>query len=111
MIQAYRDRKNPWTEGEFGATRVTVVDSDIDGVIVRTSSGSSIRGRVSFDATQGTRPPSSGWVGISPVPADPDLSPPTNLASANISFDGSFVTKASTARAASRCSRLLRAGP
>ncbi len=91
VIQAYRDRKNPWTEGEFGATRVTVVDSDVEGVIVRTSTGSSIHGRVSFDATQGTRPPSAGWVGISPVPVDPDLSPPTNLAAANIGPDGNFM--------------------
>ncbi len=91
VIQGYRGRTNNWTEGEFGAARVTVTDADVAGVIVRTSLGSSIRGRIVFEPSVGSRVPNPWDVALSPIPVDFDLSPQNNFASANIRPDGSFV--------------------
>ena len=90
VIQGYRGRTNSWTEGEFGAARVTVTDSDVRGVVVRTSLGSSIRGRIVFEPSLGSNVPNPSEVGLSPIPVDYDLSPQSNFASANIRPDGSF---------------------
>jgi protocatechuate 3,4-dioxygenase beta subunit len=90
VIQAYRGRTNSWTEGEFGAARVTVTGTDVAGVIVRTSAGSSIRGRIVFEPALGSNVPNPWDVALSPIPVDFDLSPQNNLASANIRPDGSF---------------------
>ncbi len=91
VIQANRGRLNSWTEGEFGAARVSVVDSDVDGVVVRTSKGSSIRGRVLFESYLDSKRPAPSAIELSPIPVDADLSPPNNFATANIGPDGSFV--------------------
>ena len=91
VIQGYRGPISSWTEGPFGAARVTVVGSDVDDVIVRTSPGSFIRGRVVSDPSLGSVPPSATGVVIEPIPIDPDLSPRHNLARANVSPDGTFV--------------------
>jgi hypothetical protein len=48
VIQASRGRSNAHPEGEFGAVLVSVT-TDVTGVIVRTSSGSSVTGRFRFD--------------------------------------------------------------
>jgi len=90
VVQGYRGRTNSWTEGEFGAARVTVADSDVRGLVVRTSAGSSIRGRIVFEASNGSKLPTASEVVLSPIPADYDLSPQNNFASANIRPDGSF---------------------
>ena len=90
VIQGYRGRYNTWTEGEFGAARVTVTDGDVRGVIVRTSVGSSIRGRIVFEPALGATVPNPWDVGLSPIPVDYDLSPQGNFASADIKPDGSF---------------------
>lgn len=91
VIQGYRGRTSPSAEGEFGAARVTVTDGDVRGVIVRTSAGSSIRGRILFEPTLGSITPNPWEVGLSPIPVDYDLSPPNNFASADIRPNGSFV--------------------
>ena len=90
VIHGYRGRVSSWTEGPFGAARVTVVESDVDGVVVQTSPGSFVRGRVVFDSAQGSTPPPASSVEISPIPVDPDASPRNNLATANIGPDGTF---------------------
>ena len=91
VIHGYRGRLSSSAESPFGAARITVVDSDIDDVIVRTSPGSSIHGNLVFDASLGLVPPLPTGVVIEPVPVDPDLSPRDNLATANVSPGGTFV--------------------
>jgi hypothetical protein len=91
VIHGYRGRLSSSAESPFGAARITVVDSDIDDVIVRTSPGSSIHGNLVFDASLGLVPPLPTGVVIEPVPVDPDLSPRDNLATANVSPRGTFV--------------------
>jgi hypothetical protein len=91
VIQANRGRLNPWTEGEFGALRVTVADSDLVGLMLRTSRGSSIRGRVVFENHAGTTEPSASMIELTPVPVDPDLSPPNNHATPGYDAEGRFV--------------------
>jgi uncharacterized GH25 family protein len=90
VIQGYRGRVNSSTEGEFGATRVTVTDRDVRGVVVQTSAGSSIRGRIVFEPSLGANVPNPWEVAVSPIPVDYDLSPQNNLASADIRPNGSF---------------------
>jgi Carboxypeptidase regulatory-like domain len=91
VIQGYRGRTSNSTEGEFGAAHVTVTDGDVRGVVVRTSLGSSIRGRIVFEPSLGSSLPNPWDVGLSPIPVDYDLSPQNNFASANVQPDGSFV--------------------
>jgi hypothetical protein len=91
VIQAYRGRSNSSTEGEFGAARVTVTDGDVKGVVVRTSLGSSIHGRIVFEPSLGSNLPNPWEVALSPIPVDYDLSPQNNFASADIRPSGSFV--------------------
>jgi protocatechuate 3,4-dioxygenase beta subunit len=75
VIQVDRGRRNSSTEGEFGILPVAVDGVDLTDLTLQTSSGSSISGRVSFDAYLGTTVPTPGQIEISPVPIDPDLSP------------------------------------
>ena len=90
VIQAYRGRRNSSTEGEFGAARITVTDGDVKGVVVRTSAGSSIHGRIAFEPSLGTNLPNPWDVALSPIPVDYDLSPQNDFASADIRPNGSF---------------------
>jgi protocatechuate 3,4-dioxygenase beta subunit len=90
VIQAYKGRLNSWTEGEFGAVRVAVGDADVTDLILRTSAGSFIRGRVSFDTHLGSTTPSASAIEITPTPVDADLSPPNNHATARIERDWTF---------------------
>jgi hypothetical protein len=89
VIQSDRGRANRWTEGEFGTIPVSVTDDDATGLILQTSVGSSIRGRVTFDTSDPSSRPSKDSVHLSPVPADYDLSP-TQIAIANIHEDWTF---------------------
>jgi len=68
---------------------VTVTGSDVIGVEMRATVGSTIRGHVSFDAA--TAPPISGFA-IVPVSADYDLSPRQNgsIARAEVRADLTF---------------------
>jgi hypothetical protein len=58
---------------------------------VRTSLGSSIRGRIVFEPALGSPTPRPWDVALSPIPVDYDFSPQNNFASADIRPDGSFV--------------------
>jgi hypothetical protein len=89
VIQAYRGRSNSWTEGEFGTMPVAVNGTDVKDLVLQTSSGSSIRGRFTFDTYNGSKPPSSSTIELSPIPIDFDLSP-QSVASADIHADWTF---------------------
>jgi hypothetical protein len=91
VIQSYHGRRSNSIEGEFGAARVTVTDGDVKGVVVRTSAGSSIQGRIVFEPSLGTNLPNPWDVALSPIPVDYDLSPQNNFASADIHPGGTFV--------------------
>ena len=90
VIQAYRGRQNGWIEGEFASMPVSVNGTDISDLILQTSSGSSIKGHVTFDTYNGSKPPSRSAIELSPIPIDFDLSPQNNLAIAEIHDDWSF---------------------
>jgi hypothetical protein len=53
VIQVDRGRRNASIEGEFGALPVSVDGVDVAGLVIQTSAGSSIAGRVTFDASRG----------------------------------------------------------
>jgi hypothetical protein len=88
VIQAYRGRTNPSTEGEFGALAVAVNGVDVTDLVLRTSPGSTIKGRLTFD---GSDPP-RGTIDLSPVAVDADLSPSGGgrIAHAYINSDWTF---------------------
>jgi protocatechuate 3,4-dioxygenase beta subunit len=90
VIQAYRGRSNPWTEGEFGSLAVGVGGADMVELVLQTSSGSSIAGRFSFDTFDPSKQPLLSGLELSPIPVDADLSPQNNFARANIHADGTF---------------------
>jgi len=71
VIQAYSGRANPSTEGEFGALPIAVNGDDVTGLVLRTSSGSTIQGRFTFDDAN----PPSGTIDLSPLPVDSESSP------------------------------------
>jgi hypothetical protein len=58
-------------------------------LILQTSSGSSIRGHVTFDTYLGTKTPQPGAIEILPVPTDPEQAP-SSPATANIHQDWTF---------------------
>lgn len=89
VIQVDRGRRNSSTEGEFGTLPVSVDGVDVADLVLQTSSGSSITGRLTFDSFNGARTPRPGQIDITPVPIDPDLSP-ASPGSADIHADWSF---------------------
>ena len=91
VIQAYRGTRNRSTEGEFGVLPVSVVgDRDLEGLTVQAATGSALAGRLSFiGATPGAVPPRAG-IDIEAVPVDPDLSPLSGRAIADIRPDWTF---------------------
>ena len=89
IVQVDRGRKNASTEGEFGVLAVTVEDRDVTGLVVQTSAGSVIAGRVSFDSALATKVPRPNQIEITPVPIDPEQAPMAP-ASAAIRQDWSF---------------------
>lgn len=89
VVQVDRGRKNPWTEGEFGALPVTVGDVEVTNLTLRTSRGSSITGRFIFDTADASKTPSARVIRLTPVPLDPDLST-EDPAAANIHRDWTF---------------------
>jgi len=90
VIQANRGRLNAHTEGEFGTVAVSVNTADVTGVIVRTSSGSSVTGRFRFDVNGSRTTPKPSDVGLAAIPVDFDLSPPNSPASAEVHSDWTF---------------------
>ena len=77
VIQADRGRKQASIEGEFGTLAVSVDGTDVKGLILQTSAGSSIAGRVVFDSYRGATAPTPSQIEITPVPIDADMSPMT----------------------------------
>jgi protocatechuate 3,4-dioxygenase beta subunit len=89
VIQAYRGRQHRSVEGEFGALQVAVAGTDVAGLMLQTSSGSSIAGRITFDTLDRTKLPSASAIELSPVPIDFDASP-ASYAIAEIRNDATF---------------------
>jgi Carboxypeptidase regulatory-like domain len=88
VIQAYRGRVRSSTEGEFAALSVTVNGTDVKDLLVQTSPGSTITGRITFD---GPGPPALRNFDVSAVPSDADLAPlDGNFARADIHDDWTF---------------------
>jgi protocatechuate 3,4-dioxygenase beta subunit len=92
VIQVDRGRKNSSTEGEFGALPVAVDGVDLTDLVLQTSIGSSISGRVTFDAFGGTTPPRPGQIDITTAVIDPEQSPAAP-ANADVHADWSFEIK------------------
>ena len=88
VIQVDRGRRSSSREAEFAAVPVSVDGVDIAGLVIQTSAGSSIAGRVTFEAFHGTREPRRNEIEIVPVPTDTDQSPAP--ASAEIRDDWTF---------------------
>jgi len=72
VLQASRNRSAGWTEGESSSQFVIVNGVDVTDLEVRTSTGSTVDGRV---VVEGGRAFSPGQLNVSPVPVDSDLSP------------------------------------
>jgi hypothetical protein len=72
VLQASRHRSNSWNEGESSSQFVTVADVDVTDLMLRTSTGSTLQGRVVLDGGGTFRP---GGIELSAVPVDDDLSP------------------------------------
>jgi len=89
VIQADRGRRNSSIEGEFGALPVSVDGADIAGLMLQTSAGSTITGRVTFENVRGVKTPRPGQIQIQPTPVDSDQSP-TRPADAAIHDDWTF---------------------
>ena len=89
LIRADRGRSNSSTEGEFGTLPVAVDGTDVAGLTLQTSTGSSIHGHVTFDTRDPSARPQPHSLEISPVPADVDLAPRA-YASADIHADWTF---------------------
>lgn len=70
VVQSSTRRSTVSSEGEFAAQFVTVNGTDLTGLAVHLSAGSTIDGKVTFE---GGDPPEDPDFHISPVPADPDL--------------------------------------
>jgi Carboxypeptidase regulatory-like domain len=90
VIQAYRGRSNRYTEGAFGALPVTVNGTDITGLRLQTSFGSSVTGRFTFDALGPPTTAKASEFELAARPADFDLSPQNEWASAEIHADWTF---------------------
>src|SRR5262249_36832833 len=75
IIRADRGLTNRSTEGEFGVLPVSVNGADVTDLILQTSLGSSIKGRLRFDASRETKTPNPSAIELSPVPVDVDASP------------------------------------
>ena len=88
-LQAASARSAVSTEGEFALQFVTVETSDVPGLNVLLSRGSTIEGHLTFE---GADPPDDPDFHITPVPADPDLASlvGTLPARAEIHSDGTF---------------------
>jgi len=89
VIQVDRGRRNSSTEGEFGALPVAVDGTDVTDLVIQTSAGSAISGRVTFDTFRGAKAPRQNQIEITPVPIDADQSP-SSPANADIQDDWSF---------------------
>jgi hypothetical protein len=72
VLQSSRHRSGGWNEGESSSQFVTVAGEDVTDLVVRTSVGSTVSGRVVLDGSGTFRP---GQIELLAVPADSDLAP------------------------------------
>jgi hypothetical protein len=72
VLQSTRHRSSGWNEGESSSQFVTVAGVDVTDLMVRTSAGSTLSGRVVFEGNATFRP---GQIELQAVPVDSDLSP------------------------------------
>ena len=86
VIRAFKDRTNTWTEGEFASLFVTVNGTDVTGLALRTSPGSTISGRIMID---GAASITTRSIELAPLPLDPDRSAP-QTARADVHDDWTF---------------------
>jgi carboxypeptidase family protein len=89
VIRADRGRSQPWIEGEFGTLPVVVEGADVTDLVVQTSAGSSITGRLTFDARDASKLPSPSAFELRPLAVDGDVAP-QSVATANIHEDFTF---------------------
>jgi hypothetical protein len=89
IIRADHGSPNRSTEGEFGVLPVGVNGADVTNLVLQTSLGSSLKGRLRFDSSRGTKTPNPSAIELSPVPVDVDASP-SRTASADIHPDWTF---------------------
>jgi hypothetical protein len=68
---------------------VSVNGADVTNLILQTSLGSSIKGRLRFDASRDAKTPNLSAIELSPIPVDVDASP-SRTASAEIHPDWTF---------------------
>jgi protocatechuate 3,4-dioxygenase beta subunit len=88
-VRAQRNQNNPWSEGEFGLLPVSVDGADVTGLMLQMSAGSTIRGRVTFDAPDPSNTPDASQVEVTPAPSDFDLAP-DRAATARANADKTF---------------------
>jgi Carboxypeptidase regulatory-like domain len=89
VIRADRGRLRPWVEGEFGTLAVALDGGDVTNLIVQTSAGSAITGRVTFNARDRSKLPVPSALELRPLPVDFDAVP-SSVATANIHDDWTF---------------------
>jgi hypothetical protein len=88
VIQAYKGRVRSSMEGEFAVLSVTVNGTAVRDLLLQTSPGSTITGRITFDGGQA---PASRNFDVSAIPSDADLAPlDGNFARADIRNDWTF---------------------
>jgi hypothetical protein len=87
VLQAFKPGSTPNTEGESAFLFVPVTGSDVTGLVVRLSTGSTIKGHITLDG-RSEPPPYAGLV-LSPLPVDVDR-PPVSAANAEIAADWTF---------------------
>ena len=89
VIRADRGRRPPWVEGEFGTLAVATDGADVTNLIVQTSAGSAITGRLTFNARDRSKLPAPSAFELRPLPVDFDAVP-SSVATANIHDDWTF---------------------
>jgi hypothetical protein len=89
VIRADRGRRQPWGEGEFGTLAVATDGADVTNLIVQTSAGSAITGRLTFNARDRSKLPAPSAFELRPLPVDFDAVP-SSVATANIHDDSTF---------------------
>jgi len=89
VVQAVRGHLKRSVEAEFASQLVTVNGADVTGIVLRTSAGSRIAGRFSFE---GAAPPRAASIDLSPVPSEFDSTPLAGgfMATAEIHGDWTF---------------------
>ena len=76
---------------EFGSTPLSVGGDDVGNVVIMTSKGSSVSGKVVFEG--GTQPANAATIRVSATPADTDGGPMMGAGSASLTPEGTFEIK------------------